>query len=89
MSGYIPIAVSTSAWRKPFSAKRCASAACSVARRYGPRKRVSVNTPNPSNIPVLKITNTPSHGCSRKTALRNTGAHGASKNASVEGVFRN
>ena len=26
MSGYIPIAASTSAWRKPFSANRCASA---------------------------------------------------------------
>ena len=83
------IAANTSAWRKPFSAKRCASSACSVARRYGPRDRVSVKTPNPSNTTVLSRANTPSHGCSRKTALRKTGAHGASKNASVEGVFRN
>ena len=75
MSGYVTIAASTSAWHKPFSAKRCASAACSVATRYGPRDRVSVNTP--------------SHGCSRKTEPRNTGAYGASKKASVEGVFRN
>ena len=83
-------AASTSTWRKPFSAKRCASAACSVARRYGSRERVSVKMPNPSNTPVFKIANTPSPGCSRKTALRNTGAHDdVSKNASVEGVFRN
>ena len=85
----MPIASSTSAWRRLFSTKRWDSAVCSEALRNGPREVHSVSRARNRMNSAANIARKPSQGWIRKMAAMNTGAQGASKKASAGGLEMN
>ena len=85
----MPIASSTSAWRRLLSTKRWDSAVCSEALRNGPREVHSVSRAMNRISSAAKVAKKPSQGWMMKIAAMNTGAQGASKKASTGGLEMN
>ena len=82
----MPIASSTSAWRRLLSTKRLDSAVCSEAFRSGPRDVHSVSRARNRMNNAANIAKNPNQGWIRKMTAMNTGAQGASKKASAGGL---
>ena len=85
----MPIASSTSAWRRLLSTNRLDSAVCSEALRSGPREVHSVNRATNRMNSAANTAKKPSQGWIRNMTAINTGAQGASKKAIAGGLEMN